>query len=43
LSYGTAHLTERTEKVDAAMAKLTAMGAQRQRTDGMQIRRAMGN
>ncbi len=40
---GIVHLTENTEAVDAAMAKLAAMGAERQRTDGMQVRRAMGN
>ncbi len=40
---GSVHLTENTEAVEAAMAKLADMGAQRQRTDGMQIRRAMGN
>jgi DNA-binding PadR family transcriptional regulator len=40
---GTVHLTENTEAVEAAMAKLAAMGEARQRTDGMQVRRAMGN
>ncbi len=40
---GSVHLTENTEAVDAAMAKLAAMGEARQRTDGMQVRRAMGN
>jgi hypothetical protein len=40
---GTVHLTERTLEVDAAMAKLAAMGLQRERTDGASVRRAMGN
>jgi DNA-binding PadR family transcriptional regulator len=40
---GTVHLTERTDEVDAAMAKLAEMGASRERTDGAPIRRAMGN
>ena len=40
---GTGHLTENAQIVAAAMAKLAAMGEQSARTDGMQIRRAMGN
>ena len=40
---GIVHLTEKTDEVEAAMAKLAEMGAQRERTDGMPIRRAMGN
>jgi DNA-binding PadR family transcriptional regulator len=40
---GTVHLTERTEEVEAAMAKLSEMGARQERTDGAPIRRAMGN
>lgn len=40
---GIVHLTEKTEEVEAALAKLAEMGAQRERTDGMPIRRAMGN
>jgi len=40
---GIVHLTENTEAVEAALAKLVAMGEARQRTDGMQVRRAMGN
>jgi DNA-binding PadR family transcriptional regulator len=40
---GTTHLTERTAEVDAAMAKLTAMGEQRARSDGAPVKRAMGN
>jgi DNA-binding PadR family transcriptional regulator len=40
---GTVHLTERTEEVDAAMAKLAELGARSERTDGAPIRRAMGN
>ncbi len=40
---GAAHLTEKTDEVEAAMAKLAEMGARRERTDGAPIRRAMGN
>jgi DNA-binding PadR family transcriptional regulator len=40
---GVVHLTEKTEEVEAALAKLAEMGAQRERTDGMPIRRAMAN
>ena len=40
---GKVHLTEKTEAVDAAMAKLAEMGAQREKSDGAPIRRAMGN
>jgi DNA-binding PadR family transcriptional regulator len=40
---GTAHLAEQAEAVEAAMAKLAAMNERSERTDGMQVRRAMGN
>ena len=40
---GAVHLTEKTEEVEAAMAKLAEMGAHRDRTEGAPIRRAMGN
>jgi DNA-binding PadR family transcriptional regulator len=40
---GTVHLTEKTVEVEAAMAKLAAMGEAREKTDGAPIRRAMGN
>jgi DNA-binding PadR family transcriptional regulator len=40
---GTAHLAEQAEAVTSAMAKLAAMNARSERTDGMQVRRAMGN
>jgi DNA-binding PadR family transcriptional regulator len=40
---GVVHLTERTVAVEAAMAKLAAMSARRERTDGAPVRRAMGN
>lgn len=40
---GIVHLTEKTEEVEAALAKLAEMGAQRERTDGVPIRRAMAN
>jgi DNA-binding PadR family transcriptional regulator len=40
---GTAHLAEQADAVEAAMAKLTAMNERSERTDGMQVRRAMGN
>lgn len=40
---GTAHLIEQAEAVEAAMAKLAAMSERSERTDGMQVRRALGN
>ena len=40
---GVVHLAEKTEEVETALAKLAEMGAQRERTDGMPIRRAMAN
>lgn len=40
---GTAHLAEQADAVEAAMAKLAAMSARSERTDGMQVRRALGN
>lgn len=40
---GNGHLSENAGAVAAAMAKLSAMGERSERTDGMQIRRAMGN
>ena len=40
---GSAHLAEHAEAVAAAMAKLAAISARSERTDGMQVRRAMGN
>ena len=40
---GKVHLTEKTEEVETAFAKLAEMGAQREKTDGAPIRRAMGN
>jgi DNA-binding PadR family transcriptional regulator len=40
---GSIHLTERTEAVDVAMAKLAAMGEKQERSDGAPVRRAMGN
>lgn len=40
---GKVHLTEKTEEVEAAFAKLTAMGEHRERTEGGSVRRAMGN
>jgi DNA-binding PadR family transcriptional regulator len=40
---GRQHLAERQEEVDALIERLTALGEQRTRADGMPIRRAMGN
>jgi len=40
---GAAHLTERTDEVEALFARLAAMASMRERTDGAPIRRAMGN
>ncbi len=40
---GRAELAANTETVDAAMARLTAVGEETQRTDSASIRRAMGN
>lgn len=40
---GKAHLVEKSEEVATAFAKLAEMGAQREKTDGAPIRRAMGN
>ncbi len=40
---GKVHLTEKTEEVETAFAKLAEMGAQREKTEGAPIRRAMGN
>lgn len=40
---GTTHLAEQAEIVEAAMAKLAAMSERSERTDGMQVRRALGN
>jgi DNA-binding PadR family transcriptional regulator len=40
---GTAHLAEQAEAVEAAMAKLAAMNERSGRTNGMQVRRALGN
>ena len=40
---GTAHLAERAEEVDALFARLTELGAERQRPDSASVRRAMGN
>lgn len=40
---GTAHLEEHAEKVAALMARLTEMGAMRDRGDRRAVRRAMGN
>ncbi len=40
---GTTHLAEQAEAVTAAFAKLTAMNEQSERTDGRQVRRALGN
>jgi DNA-binding PadR family transcriptional regulator len=40
---GTAHLSDNAEAVEAALAKLAALGARSERVDGMQVRRAMGN
>jgi len=40
---GGAHLTERTDEVEALFARLGALASMRERTDGAPIRRAMGN
>lgn len=40
---GTAHLAENSEQVDALMARLADVGAERARTDSASVRRAMGN
>jgi len=40
---GRAHLVEEAEQVAALMARLTALGEQRDRVDAAPIRRAMGN
>lgn len=40
---GQAHLTERTEEVEALFARLGELASMRERTDGAPIRRAMGN
>jgi DNA-binding PadR family transcriptional regulator len=40
---GVAHLAEQADAVAAAFAKLTALNAQSERTDGRQVRRALGN
>lgn len=40
---GTAHLTEHAEQAAALIARLQAMGEERNRPDGAPIRRAMGN
>ena len=40
---GAMHLEENREQVEALMERLTAVGAERARTDGAPIRRAMGN
>ncbi len=40
---GTVHLAERAEEVEALMARLTDLGAERQRNDSASVRRAMGN
>lgn len=40
---GQAHLTEREEEVEALMARLAEMGAERTRPDSASVRRAMGN
>ena len=40
---GAMHLEENRETVEALMARLEQVGAQRERTDGAPIRRAMGN
>ncbi len=40
---GTAHLAEHAETVAALFARLDQLGAMRAKTDGAQIRRAMGN
>ena len=40
---GRRHLEENREQVDALLARLAAVGAHREKTDGAPIRRAMGN
>lgn len=40
---GVQHLAERAEEVTALMARLTDLGAERQRTDSASVKRAMGN
>ena len=40
---GSAHLTERTDEVEALFARLSQLASMRERTDGAPIRRAMGN
>ena len=40
---GTAHLAENAAVVDALMARLAEVGAERARTDSASVRRAMGN
>lgn len=40
---GTAHLAENAEQVDALLARLADVGAERARTDSASVRRAMGN
>ena len=40
---GTAHLAENAEIVEALMARLAEVGAERARTDSASVRRAMGN
>jgi DNA-binding PadR family transcriptional regulator len=40
---GSVHLTERTVEVEAAMAKLAAMGAKRERSDSAPVQRATSN
>ena len=40
---GSAHLTERTDEVEALFERLSQLASMRERTDGAPIRRAMGN
>jgi DNA-binding PadR family transcriptional regulator len=40
---GTAHLAERSEEVEALMARLSALGEERSKPDAAAVRRAMGN
>ena len=40
---GRVHLVERADEITALFARLTDLGAERQRTDSASIRRAMGN
>ena len=40
---GSAHLTERTDEVEALFARLAQLASMREQTDGAPIRRAMGN